>query len=98
MKWFKKNNKFECDDISNENEYYQVKIKGFNELFYCDDYKVSLPFYTDKGEETMYFLYVKGKHFVAFAESRIEKMEKVNKCNCCHCCNCRQCEYRIRII
>ena len=95
---FKKNNKFECDDISNDDEYYEVKIKGFHEIFYCDDYKYFCH-YTDKGEEKIYFLYAKGKRFVAFAESRIEKMEKVNHCNCCcHCCNCRQCEYRIKII
>lgn len=98
MKWFKKNNKLECDDISND-EYYEVKIKEFDEVFYCDDYKVSLPLYRDKGEEKMYFLYMKDRCFVAFAENRIERLEKVNKYNCCcHCCNRRQCEYRIRII
>lgn len=95
MKWFKKN-KIGCDDISNDDEHYEVKVKGLDEVLYCDDYKVSLPYYTDKGEKKLYFLYVNGKRFVIFAEDRIERMEKVNYCNCC--CHCGLCEHRIKII
>jgi hypothetical protein len=110
MKWFKN----KCNDsesisdsewleMSND-EYFEVKLKNMNNILYCDEFKNSYTF-SDKGEEKVYLLYVKGKIFSAFSESQIEKIDKIIKyecdcCNCCNCCNCRQHykEKRIKII